>query len=108
MGYKIIEIIQRENLVQNAAKMGAYLLDGLRALQSAHPFLHDARGLGLMAAVSVTAEKKRARIIREAFQRGLLLLGCGFESIRFLPPLDVREREIDMALNILNDVMTRL
>jgi 4-aminobutyrate aminotransferase len=108
VGYTIIEIIQKEDLLKNATDMGAYLLEGLDSLQSAYPFLHDVRGLGLMAAISVTTDRIRNRIIRGAFQKGLLLLGCGFESIRFLPPLNVNRREIDMALNILDDVLKGL
>jgi len=47
------------------------------------------------------SQERRDRVIRQAFARGLLLLGCGYKIIRFLPPLDVRQREIDMALEIL-------
>lgn len=108
MGYKIIEVIQKENLLTNATRMGDHLLDGLRTLESGHQFLHDARGLGLMAAISVSTDRTRNRILQRAFQKGLLLLGCGFESIRFLPPLNVNQREIDIALNILDDVLKSL
>jgi len=108
VGYKTIEIIQKENLLDNATKMGNHLLDGLRNLQSRYEFLHDARGLGLMAAISVSTDRTRNRIIQRAYQKGLLLLGCGFESIRFLPPLNVTQREIDITLNILDDVLKSL
>ncbi len=108
VGYKTIEIIQRENLLENAAKMGDYFLNGLRDLQSRHHLLYDVRGLGLMLAISVATDRTRNRIIQQAFKKGLLILGCGFESIRFLPPLDVTQREIDIALNILDDVLKSL
>ena len=103
VGYKTIETIQKENLLDNATGMGDYLLQGLRDFQSRYNFMHDARGLGLMAAISVSTDRTRNRIIQRAFQKGLLVLGCGFESIRFLPPLNVRQREIDIALNIMDD-----
>ncbi len=61
-----------------------------------------------MDAISVTTDRTRNRIIHRAFQKGLLVLGAGFESIRFLPPLDITQREIDMALNILDDVLKTL
>ena len=105
MGYKVIDVIQKENLLDNATRMGGYLLDGLRDIQSRHSFLHHPRGLGLMVAVSVASDKIRNRILEKAFKKGLLILGCGFESIRFLPPLNVTEREIDIALNIFDDVL---
>ena len=108
MGYKIIEVIQKEDLLRNATRMGNHLLDGLRTFQSSYQFLHDARGLGLMAAISVSTDKTRNRIVQRAFQKGLLLLACGFESIRFLPPLNVTRREIDIGLDILDDVLKNL
>ena len=70
--------------------------------------IHDVRGLGLMDAISVETDGLRNRVIQKAFQKGLLLASCGFESIRFLPPLDVTQREIDIALNILEDVFSEL
>jgi len=108
LGYRVIEVIEKEKLLENATKMGNHLLDGLRTLQSTYPFLHDVRGLGLMDAISVETDITRNRIIKRAFQKGLLILGCGFESLRFLPPLNVTQREIDIALNILDDVLKTL
>lgn len=102
VGYKIIEIIQRDNLLENARVMGEYFLSGLRELEKRHPIMFHPRGLGLMLAFSVEREEWRNALLRKAFQKGLLLLGCGFESIRILPPLDVRKREIDIALEILD------
>jgi 4-aminobutyrate aminotransferase len=108
VGYRTIEIIQRDGLLANATEMGAYCLDGLRKLEKTHGVIFDARGLGLMLAVSVESEDGRDQILRKAFQRGLLLIGCGFESIRLLPPLDVRKREIDLALDILDRVLAEV
>jgi 4-aminobutyrate aminotransferase len=101
IGYTIIEIIQRKNLLDNATRMGNYFLDQLRELQQKYLFLVDVRGLGLMDAIELDSRERRDRVIQGAFARGLLLLGCGYKVIRFLPPLDVRQREIDMALEIL-------
>jgi len=108
VGYKTIEIIQRDNLLENARIMGNYFLDGLKELQDRHPGMFHPRGLGLMLAFSVEKEEWRNAILRRAFQKGLLLLGCGFESIRILPPLDVRKREIDMALEILDETLSEV
>ena len=105
VGYRTIEIIQRDGLLENARLMGEYFLQGLRELQSRHAFMFQPRGLGLMLAFSVEREEWRNQILRKAFQSGLLLIGGGFESVRILPPLDVRRREIDLALEILDRVM---
>jgi len=106
VGYQIIQTIQEEDLLKNAEEMGNYLLTGLRQLQSQFSVIHEVRGLGLMDAMSVDTDELRNRVIQKAFQKGLLLASCGFESIRFLPPLNVTQREIDIALNILEDVFS--
>ena len=104
VGYTVIEIIQKENLLDNASRMGNYFLDQLRKLQGKYSFIHDVRGIGLMDAVEIDSRERRDRIIRRALDRGLLLLGCGYKVVRFLPPIDVRKREIDLALDILENV----
>jgi 4-aminobutyrate aminotransferase len=103
VGYTVIEIIQKENLLDNATRMGNYFLDQLRKLQLQYSFIHDVRGIGLMDAVEIDSRERRDRIISRAMEKGLLLLGCGYKVIRFLPPLDVRKREIDLALDILEE-----
>ncbi len=103
IGYTIIEAIQRENLLANAAGMGEYFLRRLRELQKIYPFILDVRGIGLMDGIEIDSRERRDRIIQRSFCHGLLLLGCGYKVIRFLPPLDVRPREIDMAVEILGE-----
>jgi 4-aminobutyrate aminotransferase len=105
IGYTIIETIQRENLLDNAVSLGDYFLGQLRGLQGKYPSILEVRGIGLMDAAEIDSRERRDQIIRNAFKRGLLLLGCGYKVIRFLPPLDVRQREIDMALEILENAL---
>ena len=50
--------------------------------------------------------ERRGRFLQACLERGLLLLGCGFKAIRFLPPLDVTERELDLALEILSGALS--
>jgi len=102
VGYRTIEVIEREDLLQNATRMGEGLLAGLRDLAGRHPHVVDARGLGLMAAIELDTRARRDRVLRAALTRGLVILGCGVKAIRFLPPLDVAEREIGMALELLD------
>jgi len=58
-----------------------------------------------MDAIEIDSRQRRDQIVHKAFQGGLLLLGCGYKVIRFLPPLDVRRREIDLALEILEEAI---
>ena len=107
IGFTSIQVIQRDGLLENATRMGERLRQELRGLQSRFDFVLDVRGLGLMNAMELDTAERRTRILHACLERGLLLLGCGFKAIRFLPPLDVTERELDLALEILAEVLTR-
>ncbi|OUL26957.1 aspartate aminotransferase family protein [Nostoc sp. T09] len=99
-------------LITNASQMGELLQAGLRQLHERFFRLSSPRGKGLMVAVDILDEEgnldrqMRDRIIQEAFLRGLLLLGCGKAAIRFCPPLIIDSNQIQIALDILADVLS--
>jgi len=95
-----INLIESQYM-SNAAKLGPVLLDGLKRIASGHKSLSDARGIGLMCAVTVSDAAVRERILNAAFQRGLILLGCGERAIRFCPPLCISADEINAGLDVL-------
>jgi len=107
-----IDLLENE-LITNAAVQGDYLLAGLRELQKTHESIGDVRGKGLMVGVELVKDretKKPARawrneIVKAAFERGLLLLGCGENSLRFCPALSVTAEEIDKCLSIFDDAI---
>ena len=105
VGYKTIEIIEQESLMENAEQKGKYFLKRLKELEEKYKLLSNARGLGLMLAIDFPTEKERDDVKMKSLEKGLLLLGCGYNSIRFLPPLDVTEREIDLAVGIIEEVL---
>jgi 4-aminobutyrate aminotransferase len=98
-----------EGLVENAARQGAYMLDALRQMQARYPAMGDVRGKGLMIAVEWIADREsktrapelRNAVIQECYLRGMLVLGCGQNNLRFSPPLTVTRSEVDEALQIL-------
>jgi len=108
IGYTIIDIIQKENLLENAQKMGRYFLNELSNLQKKYDFIEDVRGIGLMDAIELETKELRDKIVEKCIKKGLLIIGCGYKAIRFLPPLDVKKREIDIALEILNFVCAKI
>jgi 4-aminobutyrate aminotransferase len=109
VGYKTIEIIQKERLLDNATKMGKQLRSRLEEIQQKYPkHIVDVRGLGLLDAFEISDLKKRKKILYECLKRGLLLAPCGYKTIRVLPPLDVKERELEIFTMILADVMKKL
>jgi len=95
-------------MIDNAARQGRYMIEALRDMQARHPGIGDVRGKGLMIAVEWVIDKEskerapelRNRILQECYLRGLLLLGCGPNSIRFSPPLLVDRTQVDEALQI--------
>jgi L-lysine 6-transaminase len=100
---RYLVIIEEDGLVENAATVGAHLLAGLEALQKGRPAVFsNARGVGLMCAIDFPDGSARDKAADEAYEMGMMLLGCGQRSVRFRPPLDVTAAEIDEALGILD------
>jgi 4-aminobutyrate aminotransferase len=58
-----------------------------------------------MLGVEFDGKERRDAVVRECFERGLLLLGCGYSTIRILPPLDVRDREVSLCVETLADAV---
>jgi len=102
---RYLEIMEEENLVENAAKMGERLLKGLRTIAAANPILTNARGRGLMCAFDLPDGTTRTALHTALKMNGLYTLTCGCQSIRFRPFLDVKAEHIDEALNILEDTI---
>lgn len=109
---KTIELLEG-GMVDNAAEVGSYLMDGLRTLQEKHECIGDVRGLGLMVGVEFVKDREtlkpdvelRDRIEMECFNRGLIILGCGNSVIRWSPPLILTKANVDVALGIFDDAI---
>ena len=103
-----IELLERE-LVENAARMGAYLMDRMRQWPARFPIVGDVRGLGLMLGIELVKDREtkeknavaRDRVVNLAFERGLLILGAGDNVLRLCPPLIITRDQCDFALDTL-------
>lgn len=111
----VLDVLDEEKLVENAETMGSYLKKQLMSLQEKYRAIGDIRGLGLMVGLefvgpdgTTPAKELRDSLIQAAFQKGLLLLGAGANSIRLAPPLIVKEKEIDTAVGIIEDCLREL
>jgi L-lysine 6-transaminase len=104
----LLNIIERENLAENARTQGARILDELRKLAKKHPALTAARGRGLLLAFDLPSREQRDRFWAGAFEMGLLVLRCGERSIRLRPVLDVKDDAINDALRIIDAEVRRL
>jgi 4-aminobutyrate aminotransferase len=111
-GLATIELIEKQYL-KNAAEMGEYTIDALNEIQARHPRIGEVRGIGLMIGIEFIkdqASKKpdehlRDRVIDLAFERGLLLLGCGKSVLRIAPPLSISKQEVDEGLEIFEEAL---
>jgi L-lysine 6-transaminase len=106
---RILEVIEADGLIDNAVRMGWYLVGQLRCLASEFPSLVRApRGRGLMCAFSMPSAAQRDEVIRRLWQRHVILLASGVDSVRFRPALTVSRAEIDEAVQALRDVLATL
>src|SRR3979411_723445 len=96
-----LRIIEQERLVENAGKVGAYFLDQLRDLQKEEPLISAARGRGGFLAFDLPDAKKRGEFWHGLFDRGLLTLRSGEQSIRFRPALDMTGEVVDEAIGLM-------
>jgi 4-aminobutyrate aminotransferase len=110
-----ISLLRRE-LAANAARVGAFLLDGLNALMERHPLIGDVRGKGLMIGIECVRDRRtkerateeRDDVVTAAFYRGLLVLGAGRNMIRLSPPLVLTRDQAETALRLLDEAFTEV
>ena len=93
-----IDVIRGRDLLADAERRGGQLRAELAAADL--PNAVDVRGRGLMQAVEFDSKERRDAVEAETITRGLLTLACGNETLRLLPPPDVREREVSMAVEL--------
>jgi 4-aminobutyrate aminotransferase len=104
---KTIELLQG-GLVKNSADVGAYLKSELQKLMRKHDCIGDVRGMGMMLGVEFVADKAsnkpapelRDRVEFACFERGLIILGAGTNTIRWSPPLILTRENVDVAIEI--------
>jgi L-2,4-diaminobutyrate transaminase len=111
VGLANLDIMEREGLIENAARVGPYLLAQLRELIGGHPYIGDVRGVGLIMAVEFTADRERRRpfdakagvhrlVAARALEHQLMVRPLPFiETIPFSPPLSITEAQCDEAVD---------
>ncbi len=109
-----IDLLQN-GLMRNATRMGGYIMKRLNGMMRRYPIMGDVRGKGLMIGIEfVKSRKTKERapetadwIANECFRNGLMLLTCGQNSIRFIPPLIISQDTIDQALEIFEKAVAK-
>ena len=110
-----IELIQN-GLMQNARRMGNYIMEHLKKMMKRYEIMGDVRGKGLMIGIEFVKSKRTKepapelcdRIAYECFRNGLMLLTCGQNVIRFIPPLIVSQHTVDQALDIFEKAVKKI
>ncbi len=108
-----MNVLEREG-IRNAEVVGKYIMDRIKPWLQKHSMIGDVRGVGLMIGIEIIKDKKtkaqaceeRDRIVELAFERGILLLGAGPNSIRIAPPLIVTREQSDIALDVLEECLS--
>ena len=104
-----LELIEKEGLVQVAEENGSYLLSSLNSLQEqSNGLISNARGKGLFCAYDLPSTKERDRLITNMETEGAIILGCGHNSIRFRPHLNISKNEIDQAMSMMKNALSKL
>jgi len=112
---KTLELIEN-GFMQNAATMGEYMLDALEEMHARHPSIGQVRGKGLMIGVEFVKNQKtkehakelRHAVVHRCFEHGLLTLGCGRSTIRFMPALMIQKDLVDEGLEIFETALTEV
>jgi len=104
-----LEIIERENLLDQVKENGAYLKLGLESLQKNYPeTVFNVRNRGLFGAFDLKSGEERDKSIELIVKEGAIMLGCGTKSIRFRPHLNVSRTEIDQGIDMINQALKHL
>ena len=99
----ILEIMEKENLSENAKNMGDFLLGELGNLAEEFPaYVTNPRGLGLFAAFDLPSQTERDKVIGGLMKNKLLMLPSGDNAIRFRPHLNVTKEDLTTSLEIIN------
>ncbi len=111
-----LDVIEKEGLLRNSQEVGDHMRKRMADWPRKHKLVGDVRGLGLMIGVEIVKDQKtrehgsieRDRIVELAFERGVLLLGCGPSTVRIAPGLVVTKEEADVAVDVLEESIAEL
>lgn len=97
----ILEVIEQEKLVENAAEKGKYILSKLNEIAKETKKIHSVRGLGLFIAFDFSSDLDRSEFIKICFENHMIILPCGENSVRMRPHLNISEEDTNKAIEII-------
>lgn len=102
---KILQIIEQDNLLENATISGNHLFAGLTKLAETYDLISNVRGLGLFAAFDFPNGEIRDQFLKKGMEKNVMFLGCGERSIRFRPALIIQPSDIDKGIAVCEDIL---
>ncbi|WP_442590449.1 L-lysine 6-transaminase [Pedobacter sp. AW31-3R] len=105
---QILQIIQEDQLCENAAQVGLYLKENLEALAGKYEKISNVRGKGLLCAFDFPDTAMRNAFIKKGMEQQVMFLGCGSHTIRFRPALIIEKGHIDLGLEVMTKILADL
>ncbi|MGA2916043.1 MAG: aspartate aminotransferase family protein [Sedimentisphaerales bacterium] len=105
-GIAVIEVIEEENMLQNAQEMGKYTMDKLNKLKSKYSIIDHIRGKGLM--IGIQLKSPGVEIVKNCLTAGLRINCTQDTVLRFMPPMNITAKQIDKAVKILDKVLSEM
>jgi L-lysine 6-transaminase len=103
---KYLQIMDEDNLIENAATVGDYLQSKIHALRDKYAGkVTNSRGKGLMCAFDLPSPEVRSKFLSKVKENGCLIVGCGVRSVRFRPPLNLTRADVDEGLAIIDKTL---
>jgi len=103
------ELIDNKLIEKNVVEKGQYSVEKLKKLKEKFDFIEEIRGKGLLLGIKFDEKKVLAKdVVLKALENGLLLVGAGNNVVRFFPPFNVTNDEIDKAVSILEKVFEKI
>ena len=102
----VVETIINDGWIEHTDKMGRYFLDKCQELKSRYHFIRDVRGLGLI--IGMELDRPAGSVVEECMKRGLLINCTQDRVLRFIPPLIIQKEEIDILIENLDDIFSKM
>ncbi len=108
-----IDVIEKENLLENASRMGRLALRELKKIARTRPYIGDVRGMGLMIGVEFVdkegspGRKRLEKVMARCLEKGLIIIECGVDKnvARLIPPLNITKEEMLRAIGIFREAL---
>ncbi len=105
---QILNIIEEDQLCQNAAEVGDYLKQQIAQLSEKYDKISNVRGRGLLCGFDFPTKEMRDVFIKKGLENNVMFLGCGGQTIRFRPALCIEKKHIDLGMEVMEKILPSL